>query len=65
MPCTHDERLLEYIILDGAQCGLSWRTIFERRAAYARAFRGWDIASIASMVWYLEELVRLVLWLVS
>jgi DNA-3-methyladenine glycosylase I len=44
----HDDRLLfEFLILEGAQAGLTWRTILDRRAGYRRAFHDFDIAKIA------------------
>jgi DNA-3-methyladenine glycosylase I len=47
VPC-HDERtLFEFLILEGAQAGLSWITILRKRANYRRAFDGFDPAKIA------------------
>lgn len=44
----HDDRVLfEFLILEGAQAGLSWRTILERRAGYRRAFAGFDPRKVA------------------
>ncbi len=44
----HDDRLLfEFLILDGAQAGLSWITILRKREAYRRAFDGFDPARVA------------------
>jgi len=46
----HDDRgLFELITLEGAQAGLSWRTILARRAAYREAFLGFDIGRVADM----------------
>ena len=40
---SHDERhLFEMLILEGAQAGLSWRTILRKREGYRRAFEGFD-----------------------
>lgn len=40
---AHDDRLLfEFLVLEGAQAGLSWITILKRREGYRRAFRGFD-----------------------
>jgi DNA-3-methyladenine glycosylase I len=40
---VHDDRLLfEFLVLEGAQAGLSWDTILRKRAAYRRAFDGFD-----------------------
>ena len=45
---VHDDRLLfEFLILEGAQAGLSWRTILQRRAGYRRAFAGFDPETVA------------------
>jgi DNA-3-methyladenine glycosylase I len=44
----HDDRVLfEFLILEGAQAGLSWRTILEKRAGYRRAFADFDPARVA------------------
>jgi DNA-3-methyladenine glycosylase I len=40
---THDEsELFGFILLEGAQAGLSWRTVLHRREAYREAFAGFD-----------------------
>ncbi len=45
---VHDDRLLfEFLILEGAQAGLTWRTILERRENYRRAFGNFDAEKIA------------------
>ena len=45
---VHDDRVLfEFLILEGAQAGLSWSTILAKRAAYRRAFAGFDPAKVA------------------
>jgi DNA-3-methyladenine glycosylase I len=45
---VHDDRLLfEFIVLEGAQAGLSWSTILRRREAYRKAFAGFDPLKIA------------------
>ena len=45
---VHDDRVLfEFLILEGAQAGLSWSTILNKRAAYRRAFAGFDPAQVA------------------
>jgi DNA-3-methyladenine glycosylase I len=47
VPC-HDERaLFEFLILEGAQAGLSWITILRKRENYRRAYHGFDAARIA------------------
>ncbi len=46
---VHDDiRWFEHIILDGAQAGLSWKTILHRREGYRRAFDGFDPAKVAA-----------------
>jgi len=49
VPLHDDRALFELLSLEGAQAGLSWRTILERRAAYREAFHGFDIARVARM----------------
>lgn len=45
---VHDDRLLfEFLILEGAQAGLSWETILRKRENYRRAFDNFDPARIA------------------
>ena len=45
---THDDRVLfEFLILEGAQAGLSWSTILGKRAGYRRAFADFDPARVA------------------
>jgi DNA-3-methyladenine glycosylase I len=45
---VHDDRLLfEFLILEGAQAGLSWITILRKRAAYRTAFAGFDPEAVA------------------
>jgi len=45
----HDDRtLFEFLILDGAQAGLSWLTILRKREAYRKAFLGFDPTIVAS-----------------
>lgn len=44
----HDDRLLfEFLILEGAQAGLSWITILRKREGYRRAFAGFDPEKVA------------------
>jgi DNA-3-methyladenine glycosylase I len=45
---VHDDRLLfEFLTLEGAQAGLSWQTILNKRDAYREAFSGFDPARVA------------------
>ncbi len=44
----HDDRVLfEFLILEGAQAGLSWSTILNKRVAYRKAFSNFDAARVA------------------
>jgi DNA-3-methyladenine glycosylase I len=47
VPLHDDQRLFEFILLDGAQAGLSWLTILNKRENYRRAFDGFDARKIA------------------
>jgi DNA-3-methyladenine glycosylase I len=45
---VHDDRVLfEFLVLEGAQAGLSWLTILRRRDQYRRAFAGFDPVRVA------------------
>ena len=45
---VHDDRLLfEFLILEGAQAGLSWSTILKKRMAYRKAFHRFDARKVA------------------
>jgi DNA-3-methyladenine glycosylase I len=45
---VHDDRVLfEFLVLEGAQAGLSWSTILNKRTHYRRAFAGFDPAKVA------------------
>jgi DNA-3-methyladenine glycosylase I len=45
---VHDDRVLfEFLILEGAQAGLSWETILKKRENYRAAFAGFDSAVVA------------------
>jgi DNA-3-methyladenine glycosylase I len=45
---VHDDRLLfEFLVLEGAQAGLSWETILRKREAYRAAFDNFDIPKVA------------------
>lgn len=47
VPVRDDRVLFEFLILEGAQAGLSWETILKKREAYRRAFAGFDPARVA------------------
>ena len=42
VPCYDDRTLFEFLILEGAQAGLSWSTILNKRANYRTAFDNFD-----------------------
>jgi DNA-3-methyladenine glycosylase I len=47
---VHDDRLwFEFLILEGAQAGLSWDTILQKRRRYREAFCGFDPAKVARL----------------
>jgi len=46
---VHDDRLLfEFLVLEGAQAGLSWSTILKKREGYRAAFDNFDVATVAN-----------------
>ncbi len=47
VPVHDDQTLFEFLILEGAQAGLSWATILHRREGYRRAFAGFDPVLVA------------------
>jgi DNA-3-methyladenine glycosylase I len=47
VPVHDDRRHFEFLILEGAQAGLSWETILKRRDGYRKAFAGFDPAKVA------------------
>jgi DNA-3-methyladenine glycosylase I len=47
VPVHDDRRLFEFLILEGAQAGLSWSTILAKRAAYRRAFARFNPRAVA------------------
>lgn len=47
VPMHNDRKLFEFLLLDGAQAGLSWITILQRRSAYRKAFDNFDPEKIA------------------
>jgi len=46
-PLHDDRRLFEFLILEGAQAGLSWDTILRKRENYRKAFDGFDVNKVA------------------
>jgi DNA-3-methyladenine glycosylase I len=47
VPVRDDGKLFEFLILEGAQAGLSWITILKKREAYRQAFAGFDPEVVA------------------
>ena len=47
VPVHDDSRLFEFLVLEGAQAGLSWMTILRKREAYRKAFKNFDPAAVA------------------
>lgn len=47
VPVHDDRRLFEFLVLEGAQAGLSWLTILRKRPAYRRAFDDFDPEKVA------------------
>ena len=47
VPVHDDRRLFEFLLLEGAQAGLSWITILRKREAYRKAFAGFDPEKVA------------------
>ncbi|RYZ03714.1 MAG: DNA-3-methyladenine glycosylase I [Myxococcales bacterium] len=47
VPVYDDQRLFEFLVLEGAQAGLSWITILRKREAYRKAFADFDAQKVA------------------
>src|SRR5215813_11494945 len=47
VPVRNDRRLFEFLILEGAQAGLSWETILKKRDGYREAFDQFDARRVA------------------
>jgi len=58
VPVYNDRKLFEFLILEGAQAGLSWITVLRKRQAYREAFDGFDFNKIAA---YKERKLQLLL----
>lgn len=48
-PVREDQRLFEFLVLEGAQAGLSWRTVLAKRARYREVFHQFAIEKVAAM----------------
>lgn len=49
VPLHDDRALFEFLCLEGAQAGLSWRTVLAKRDNYRKAFHQFEIARVAAM----------------
>lgn len=49
VPLHDDRALFEFLCLEGAQAGLSWRTVLTKRDNYRKAFHHFDIVRVAAM----------------
>ena len=47
VPLHDDRKLFEFVVLEGAQAGLSWLTILRKRDSYRKAFAGFDPEAVA------------------
>ncbi|VAX37336.1 DNA-3-methyladenine glycosylase [hydrothermal vent metagenome] len=47
VPVHDDQKLFEFILLEGAQAGLCWLTILKRREGYRKAFANFDVEKVA------------------
>ena len=47
VPLHDDQKLFEFLVLEGAQAGLNWETILKKRAAYREAFDQFDPVKVA------------------
>ena len=47
VPVHDDTKLYEFLVLDAAQAGLSWRTVLHKRAGYRKAFANFDYKKVA------------------
>ena len=49
VPLHDDQRLFEFLVLEGAQAGLSWSTVLRKRENFRKAFQGFDPAIVARL----------------
>src|SRR2546423_11498943 len=47
IPVHDDQKLFEFLVLEGAQAGLSWLTVLKKREGYRNAFAGFDAEKVA------------------
>jgi DNA-3-methyladenine glycosylase I len=59
VPVHQDTKLFEFLVLEGAQAGLSWSTILKRRQDYKIAFNNFDVKRVAEFgIHTIDELLR-------
>lgn len=58
VPVHDDQKLFEFIILEGAQAGLSWSTILKKREGYRKAFANFDVQKVARFTEARQEQLR-------
>ncbi len=47
VPVHYDRKLFEFLLLEGAQAGLTWQTVLNKRENYRKAFHAFDPEKIA------------------
>ncbi len=47
VPVHNDRKIYEFLVLETFQAGLSWRTVLYKRAAFRKAFAGFDVRRVA------------------
>jgi DNA-3-methyladenine glycosylase I len=57
VPTHNDKKIFEFLVLESAQAGLSWRTILYKRENYRKAFRNFDVKKVAKFT--KRDIVRL------
>ncbi len=55
VPVHDDKKHFEFLILEGAQAGLSWATVLKKREGYRKAFANFDVRKVAT---YSEEKIQ-------
>jgi DNA-3-methyladenine glycosylase I len=50
VPVHDDQKLFEFITLEGAQAGLSWSTILKKREGYRQAFANFDVKKVSKFM---------------
>ena len=58
VPVTDDQKLFEFLILEGAQAGLSWSTVLKKRKNYRKAFANFDPERVAQFNEQKQEELR-------